>query len=375
MNECFRKFMALAANAMLALDHPILPGGGRSLSIFFSPSRRHLKSALTKQEKRNICVCCKRNTHFKIHRTHEDEPYMEMLTENDDIEDLLEPEDDPAVRKRTTILGKRQRGKTKKALALDQGKSGEDATEDFEISPGRNSNEEEYVPEKNGEGELPDDDVLSEGEYDDEVEEESADDASMEDESDDEVDDDFDDEETTEQGRGEIVSIPPGLCKSTKLGIRHYACQSCLESLKSCPRCDALISCLHKANQPDSTTQKNNGTERRYSKLVFGGFQASAKLSAVLSSFSKIPSNEKTIIVSFYKGSLDLLEAMLSETFPDLEVARFDGDITTDDREEVLGRFKTNPACRVLLMTVQTGGVGLNLVAANHMLFIDRFCK
>ena len=63
--------------------------------------------------------------------------------------------------------------------------------------------------------------------------------------------------------------------------------------------------------------------------------------------------------------------------FSDLEVetARFDGDIGNEDREEELRRFKNRPECRILLMTVQTGGTGLNLVCANHVWFVDRFWK
>lgn len=367
MNECFRKFMALAANAMLALDHPMLPGGGRSLSILFSPSRRHLKSALSKQERRKFCVCCKRNLRLILHRTSENEPFMELLEENDDIEDLLEQEEDPAM-KASTALGKRQRKETKKAMPLNTSDDWENgATYSLEGGAGRQSNEEEYVPGMNGEGELSDDDVLSDGDYDEEFEDESADDVSMN-EASDEEDGDFDDKEKPEMGIGAIVSIPPDLCKTAKLGIQHYACESCLESLKSCPRCEDLLSGLRTINLPDSM-------ERRYCRGVFGGFQASTKLKAILSSFSKIPTGEKAIIVSFYKGSLDLLEAILTESFPGLKVARFDGDIATEDREKVLDLFKTDRTCRVLLMTVQTGGVGLNLVEANHMLFVDRFCK
>lgn len=98
-------------------------------------------------------------------------------------------------------------------------------------------------------------------------------------------------------------------------------------------------------------------------------------LQAVVSTFAKIPKTDKALVVSFYKGTLDILERMFTDTYPDLQVARFDGDIGVDEREMVLEQFRTAASCRILLMTVKTGGVGLNLVDANHVLFVDRNCK
>jgi SNF2 family DNA or RNA helicase len=109
-----------------------------------------------------------------------------------------------------------------------------------------------------------------------------------------------------------------------------------------------------------------------YCAEILGGFRASAKLDSIVDDFkNKVPQDEKLLIASFFKGSLDLLEAIFHEL--KVEVARFDGDIGSEEREAQLQRFKTRPTCRVLLMTVQTGGTGLNLVCANHVWFVDRF--
>ena len=109
-----------------------------------------------------------------------------------------------------------------------------------------------------------------------------------------------------------------------------------------------------------------------YCADILGGFRASAKLDSIINDFkTKIPPDEKLLLASFFKSSLDLLEAIFHDL--KVEVARFDGDIGTEEREEELRRFKTKPTCRVLLMTVQSGGIGLNLVCANHVWFVDRF--
>lgn len=56
-----------------------------------------------------------------------------------------------------------------------------------------------------------------------------------------------------------------------------------------------------------------------------------------------------------------------------IDCARFDGDVSTHKRGEELDRFREDPSCKVLLMTVQTGGVGLNITQANHIAFLDRW--
>ena len=96
---------------------------------------------------------------------------------------------------------------------------------------------------------------------------------------------------------------------------------------------------------------------RVYCSEVLGGFKPTAKLESIVDDFRKLPKDEKCLIVSFFKGSLDLLEGIFDEL--GAETARFDGDISSDERENELDRFKTQASCRILLMTVQTGGTGM----------------
>ena len=53
--------------------------------------------------------------------------------------------------------------------------------------------------------------------------------------------------------------------------------------------------------------------------------------------------------------------------------ARFDGDVAAEQRTKVLENFKADPDLKVLLMSVSSGGTGLNIVCANHVLFLDRW--
>lgn len=69
------------------------------------------------------------------------------------------------------------------------------------------------------------------------------------------------------------------------------------------------------------------------------------------------------LILSFFKGSLDLLEGIFEEDLG-IQCCRFDGDLGPTKANEDLDTFKTNPEKRILLATVQSGGTGLNIVEA-----------
>ena len=79
------------------------------------------------------------------------------------------------------------------------------------------------------------------------------------------------------------------------------------------------------------------------------------------------------IVFSFFKAFLDLAEAMLVIEMG-IPCARFDGDCSSQKaKSAILREFREPGGARVLLATIQSGGVGLNIVVANHVIFADRW--
>ena len=187
-----------------------------------------------------------------------------------------------------------------------------------------------------------------------------------------------DTEEALQKDCRPVFEIPKSVCNA-KPPVVHYAHTDCIEELKAeqartgatitCPRC------LDFQNRVKPTCTQSSST-KYYCKNVLpefpNGFVGSPKLDAAVEWALAVPKSDKMLIVSFFKGSLDLMEAIL---VLDLEwkCARFDGDVSTQTKNEELRRFKTDPSCRVLLMTVQSGGVGLNITEGNHIAFLDRW--
>ena len=52
-------------------------------------------------------------------------------------------------------------------------------------------------------------------------------------------------------------------------------------------------------------------------------------------------------------------------------VVAITGNTKNDERQPIIDKFQSDPNIRVLVITVRTGNVGLNLVEANHVVFND----
>jgi non-specific serine/threonine protein kinase len=49
----------------------------------------------------------------------------------------------------------------------------------------------------------------------------------------------------------------------------------------------------------------------------------------------------------------------------------FDGTTSATDREKAIQNFQNNDECRVFLISLKAGGVGLNLTAADYVYIVD----
>jgi len=80
-------------------------------------------------------------------------------------------------------------------------------------------------------------------------------------------------------------------------------------------------------------------------------------------------SNHKALVFSQFLGMLALIRKKLEELGVDYEY--FDGSTTAIDREKAIQRFQNDENCRVFLISLKAGGVGLNLTAADYVYIVD----
>ena len=98
----------------------------------------------------------------------------------------------------------------------------------------------------------------------------------------------------------------------------------------------------------------------------------STKLTALLSALELLKNaggEDKIVIYSQFVRYMDIIEVPLRNW--GWKMLRLDGSLNQPQRAELLKRFDTDPSCRILLISLKAGGVGINLTVANHIFLMD----
>ncbi|KAK6227426.1 DNA repair protein rad5 [Colletotrichum tabaci] len=95
----------------------------------------------------------------------------------------------------------------------------------------------------------------------------------------------------------------------------------------------------------------------------------SEKLSAVIQKIVTRNSDSKHIVFSYWTSTLDLLSKLLHKS--EVYHVQVDGRTSYVERSRRLEAFKENTDIPVLLMSVETGALGLNLTAANCVHIVE----
>ncbi|TAF01090.1 MAG: serine/threonine protein phosphatase [Runella slithyformis] len=93
----------------------------------------------------------------------------------------------------------------------------------------------------------------------------------------------------------------------------------------------------------------------------------SAKLEEIVREIEENASNHKILIFSQFLKMLDLVRTYLEKA--NIPYEYLDGQ--TDDRASRVNRFQNDQNCRVFLMSLKAGGVGLNLTEADYVYLVD----
>ncbi|HYW94680.1 MAG TPA: C-terminal helicase domain-containing protein, partial [Bacteroidales bacterium] len=94
----------------------------------------------------------------------------------------------------------------------------------------------------------------------------------------------------------------------------------------------------------------------------------SGKFSEILRNIENvIAEGHKVLIFSSFVKHLELLKKEIEAQ--DIRYTMLTGSST--NRESIVGAFQDNPDCKVFLISLKAGGVGLNLTAADYVFILD----
>jgi non-specific serine/threonine protein kinase len=95
----------------------------------------------------------------------------------------------------------------------------------------------------------------------------------------------------------------------------------------------------------------------------------SVKLDELTREIAENIGDHKALVFSQFLGMLSLIKEQLTKLGIDYEY--FDGGSTIQEREKAIERFQNDSNCRVFLISLKAGGVGLNLTAADYVYIVD----
>jgi SNF2 family DNA or RNA helicase len=95
----------------------------------------------------------------------------------------------------------------------------------------------------------------------------------------------------------------------------------------------------------------------------------SIKLDELVREITENISNHKALVFSQFLGMLALIRQRLDEM--QIKYEYFDGSTSAPDREKAIQSFQNDESCRVFLISLKAGGVGLNLTAADYVYIVD----
>lgn len=134
----------------------------------------------------------------------------------------------------------------------------------------------------------------------------------------------------------------------------------------------------------DDKEQRSKFLQAIHNSKRYDRFATSPKIDAVIKDLSRAPSDVKSLIFSRFTGALDILEIALEkagwindsdyvkgDTRP--RFVRIDGSKTPDERADAIDKITNNNQVKLMLLQLQTAGVGLNLVRASNVYFLEPF--
>lgn len=95
----------------------------------------------------------------------------------------------------------------------------------------------------------------------------------------------------------------------------------------------------------------------------------SVKLDELLREITENIGQHKALIFSQFLGMLALLKNAFQKA--GINYTYFDGGTSISDREKAIQSFQTDDECRVFLISLKAGGIGLNLTAADYVYIVD----
>ncbi|GAA5857003.1 hypothetical protein JCM8547_007910, partial [Rhodosporidiobolus lusitaniae] len=127
--------------------------------------------------------------------------------------------------------------------------------------------------------------------------------------------------------------------------------------------------------EPSSSDKKGKGKKKEKTASEVKRLNDQEPSTKMLWAYEKLESiwaadpEEKIIIISSFTTALDLMDTFLRSK--KIRTCRYQGDMNRSARDESLRILKKSKKCKVMLLSLKAGGVGLTLTRSNRVIALD----
>jgi len=154
--------------------------------------------------------------------------------------------------------------------------------------------------------------------------------------------------------------------------LKNVVDQDLLEKDKSEVAFEDLFSSMSIGKKSSSSALLGAMTDLEKSSKLEKSYTSSKirLMIGLLQNIKKKDPTDKCVIISQWTKFLSVVEYHLTEA--GISFASIDGSVSASKRMDLVDEFNKNPKRpMVMLVSLQAGGVGLNLVGANHLMMLD----
>ncbi|MQL77010.1 hypothetical protein Taro_009429 [Colocasia esculenta] len=162
---------------------------------------------------------------------------------------------------------------------------------------------------------------------------------------------------------GEPVEVASGVVKHFELGFQSSSKIEAVMDILSSICKDQCTEAVEGSNERSPSPDGSSMT------LMENHTNSNSKASETKS--SKLPPEipVKAIVFSQWTSMLDLIETSLNHSL--IQYRRLDGTMSLPSRDRAVKDFNSDPEVTVMLMSLKAGNLGLNMIAACHVILLD----
>ena len=101
--------------------------------------------------------------------------------------------------------------------------------------------------------------------------------------------------------------------------------------------------------------------------------QSSAKLKFLFNTLESIKSKNEKVLISIEKRNLQKKIKGICSAKWDLTIDIINGDMSGENRKKTVDKFNDSKGFNIMIISPRAGGVGLNIVSANHIVHLERW--